>query len=121
MKLIDLLNSVEVKELGQAVELLGQIVIELKGIRMDTSALKTALSTFAVDFTKFAGDLATFVSTNVPQDTPQQIADVKAATDGLVAFDQQVKALDALLNPVPADNGGGTPPPPPPPPPPPVG
>lgn len=113
MKLIDLLNSVEVKELAEIVVVLKDVLIELKGIRMDTKALNAAFSGFAADFTKFAADLATFVSTNVPQDTPEQIADVKAVTDGLANFDTQVQALDALVK--------GVPPPPPPPPPLPVG
>lgn len=112
MKLIDLLNSIEVKELHDAVGLLRQILIELKGIRMDTSALNAGVSKFAADFSKFAADFATFISTNVPQDTPQQVADVQAAVDALNSFDAQVQALDATVN------GSAVPPPPPPPPPP---
>ena len=66
---------------------------------MDTTALKQAFGTFSTDFSTFASDLAKYVSANVPQDTPQQQADVKAVVDGLTGFDQQVKALDALVNP----------------------
>lgn len=79
---------------------------------MDTSALKTAFGDFSTDFSKFADDLKTFILKGVPQDTPAQAADVKAVVDGLGAFDSQVKALDAMVNP-PAPPAGGPPPPPP--------
>lgn len=89
---------------------------------MDTSALNEAVAglapvfgQFTTDFTKFAGDFATFLKANVPQDTPQQVTDVANAVISLQNFTSQVKnidtsvqGLDAALNP---------PPPPPPPPP----
>jgi hypothetical protein len=93
----------------------------LKGIKMDTTALKTAVSgfatrfgTFATDFQTFATDVRNFLS-NLTQDTPEQVADVAAATNALNDFsaqvgslDDSVKALDAAVNPQ-------APPPPPPP------
>lgn len=95
---------------------------------MDTKQLNEAVAglapvfgQFNTDFTKFASDFATFLTANVPQDTPQQVADVTAAVIALQNFksqvaniDTSVQALDASLNPV--ATGGGEPPPPPPPP-----
>lgn len=92
---------------------------------MDTTQLNEAVAglapvfgQFSTDFSKFAADFATFVQTNVPQDTPQQKQDVANAVIALQNFksqvaniDVQVQALDAAVN---------APPPPPPPPPPPA-
>lgn len=89
---------------------------------MDTTQLNEAVAglapvfgQFNSDFTKFASDFATFLKANLPQDTPQQVADVAAAVTALQNFtsqvgniDTQVQALDSALNPAP-------PPPPPPP------
>jgi hypothetical protein len=86
----------ELDELGK------KLMASFERIKMDTAALKTAFGIFSTDFSTFASDLAKYVSANVPQDTPQQVADVKAVVDGLTGFDQQVKALDALVNPPPA-------------------
>lgn len=105
---------------------LESLVERLKGLLMDTSQLNEAVAglapvfgQFNADFTKFTADFATFVQNNVPQDTPQQKADVAAAVIALQNFksqvaniDVQVQALDAAVN-APA-----APPPPPPPPPP---
>ena len=84
-----------------ALALLAWIAWILERISMDTSALKVAFGQFSTDFSKFAADVAAFVAAQVPQDTPEQIADVKAVTDGLTAFDAQVQALDKLVNPAP--------------------
>ena len=108
MELLDLLALYDLIEVVVFSVLL-VIAFYLKGIFMDTKALRAAFDSFAVAFPAFAADLAKFVSTVAPQDTPEQIADVKTVTDGLTNFTQQVTALDSLINP-PA---GGAPPPPP--------
>ena len=74
------------------------VVLILERISMDTTALKDNFNAFKVSFDKFAEDFAVFLAKQ-PQDTPEQIADVKAVTDGLAAFKTQADALDAALNP----------------------
>lgn len=76
---------------------LSRIHEELKGIRMDTSSLKTAFSDFSTDFGKFANDLTAYLQKNA--DTPEQIADVKTVVDGLAGLKTQVDTMDAALNP----------------------
>lgn len=66
---------------------------------MDTSALNASFSEFSSDFSKFATDLAAYIKNNVPQDTPQQVADVAAVVTGLGAFDATVKDLESKINP----------------------
>ena len=78
------------------------LVGSIERIAMDTAALKQNFGDFATSFSKFAGDFAAFLAKQ-PQDTPEQIADVKAVSDGLAGFKSQVDALDAAINP-PAGN-----------------
>lgn len=66
---------------------------------MDTTAIKTAFGTFSTDFGTFVTDLKAYLAKNVPQDTPEQAADLQAVTDGLGALDVTVKQLDAIVNP----------------------
>lgn len=114
MNLTTLLEGIEVKFLAEILSVLKEIrdakgssdlsqeiLNVLKGIAMDTTALKAGFSQFSTDFTKFVADVTAFVQANVPQDTPQQIADVKTVTDSLATFDSQVQGLDALVNPAP--------------------
>lgn len=66
---------------------------------MDTTAIKAAFGQFSTDFGTFATDLQTYLAKNVPQDTPEQVADLQAITDGLGSLDTTVKDLDAKINP----------------------
>lgn len=72
----------------------------LKGNKMDTKELKDNFATFSVAFGTFTTDFAAYLAKQ-PQDTPEQVADVKAVADGLAAFKTQVEVFDAALNPPP--------------------
>ncbi len=66
---------------------------------MDTTAIKAAFSQFSTDFGTFSTDLQAYLVKNVPQDTPEQVADLQNITTGLGALDSTVKQLDATINP----------------------
>lgn len=126
MNLTTLLEGIEVKSLSEILSVLKElrdakgspglsqeILDVLKGIAMDTTALKAGFgsfsdkfATFSVDVTKGFADVIAFVQANVPQDTPAQIADVTAVVAGLAGLGTQVdtlstgvKTMDALVNP----------------------
>ena len=87
---------------------------------MDTTALDSAFANFtsvfgnfAKDFAQFSTDLAAFLKANVPQDTPQQVADVAATVAGLQSFATQVSGMDTTLQGLDAQVNPPAPPPPP--------
>lgn len=72
---------------------------------IDTSKLAEGFSTFATDFGQFSTDLGNFLKNLPAPDTTTQAA-IDGFTTQLAGFDDQIKTMDASLNPAP-------PPPPP--------
>jgi hypothetical protein len=83
----------------QILDELGVIRETQEKILMDTTALKTAFGGFSDGFNKFAADFQVFLAKQPAGDTPEQIADVKAVTDGMTALQAQVASMDAAINP----------------------
>ena len=67
---------------------------------MDLTTLKAAFSGFSTDFSKFAADVqAKLTALAANQVNPQDATDIAAIATGLSTLDDQVKQMDASLNP----------------------